>query len=77
MDQIKLQQLRYVFNVIDTNRDHLLNPQELHAVMGELGRPVSYYQVEDFIRRFDRTGDRMLNFNEFVQLYNSLTYQHY
>lgn len=75
MDPMRVQQLRMVFNAIDRNRDHLLNPQELHQAMGELGCPMNYQQVQQFIARFDRTGDRMLNFNEFANLYFALNHR--
>lgn len=61
-------QLRQVFCYFDHNNDGKISVEELRAYFKTVGDSISEEEAEKVVMEFDRDGDKLLEFNDFVQL---------
>lgn len=61
-------QLWQVFCYFDHNNDGKISVEELRAYFKSVGDSISEEEAEKVIKEFDKDGDNLLEFNDFVQL---------
>lgn len=56
------------FAVVDTDRDGMINPQELTHLWGRTGDPLTTEELSRIFGKADTNGDGLISFDEFVAL---------
>ncbi|GMH41947.1 hypothetical protein BSKO_09866 [Bryopsis sp. KO-2023] len=64
----ELEELRDMFNLLDTNKGGTISSEEVHTLMRLLGTLISYQDVETMLKDADADGSGELTFEEFVQV---------
>ncbi|KAG2545968.1 calmodulin-like protein 4 isoform X1 [Panicum virgatum] len=60
------EELKEAFEVLDKDQNGFISPNELRAVMTNLGEKMTDQEVEQMIREADTDGDGLVNYDEFV-----------
>ena len=63
---------RKPYTVFDKNNDEFIATEEMKQVMGNLGQKVTDQELEETIRECDMNGDGKVDYNEFVEMMDSL-----
>ena len=61
--------LKAVFNQFDTDSSGKITEENICLAMQKLGKEISRKEVHQMILKHDRTGDGMLNFDEFKAIF--------
>ena len=61
--------LKAVFNQFDTDSSGKITEENITLAMQKLGKEISRKEVHEMITQHDRTGDGMLNFQEFKAIF--------
>ncbi|XP_027149668.1 probable calcium-binding protein CML41 [Coffea eugenioides] len=64
----KENELRQVFSYFDDNKDGKISVEELRAYFSSVGDSMSRDEAQRVILEFDKDGDNLLEFGDFVQL---------
>ncbi|VVB07636.1 unnamed protein product [Arabis nemorensis] len=65
---LNVDELRTVFEYIDTNSDGKISGEELQSCVGLLGGALSSREAEEVVKVSDMDGDGFIDFDEFVKL---------
>lgn len=63
-----LEAFKEAFGVFDSNQDGNISVDELGKVMNKLGLHPCSEELSDIINEFDRDGDKMIDFQEFLHM---------
>lgn len=58
-----------IFNQFDTDSSGKITAENIVFAMQKLGKQISQEEVDEMINSHDQTGDRMLNFAEFKNIF--------
>ena len=64
----ELEELRQLFNMVDTDGGGTISEGEVHDLMSMLGMNISALEVRTMVREIDINGKGMVDFEEFVQV---------
>jgi len=64
----ELEELRQLFNMVDTDGGGTISEGEVHDLMSMLGMNISALEVRTMVREIDINGNGMVDFEEFVQV---------
>jgi calmodulin len=67
-DEKSEETLRAAFSVFDTSGDGFINAEEMRRIMMHMGEPVTLDDVDQVIRKVDRDGDGVIDYNEFTKV---------
>jgi calmodulin len=67
-DEKSEETLRAAFSVFDTSGDGFINAEEMRRIMMHMGEPVTLEDVDQVIRKVDRDGDGVIDYNEFTKV---------
>ncbi|KAA8541384.1 hypothetical protein F0562_025346 [Nyssa sinensis] len=63
-----MEELEQVFKTCDADGDGNISPSELVAIMRKVGSEPTEEQVQLIMAEYDRNGDGLIDFNEFMEL---------
>ena len=67
-DEKSEETLRAAFSVFDTSGDGFINAEEMRRIMMHMGEPVTLDDVDQVIRKVDRDGDGVIDYDEFTKV---------
>ncbi|VDL59674.1 unnamed protein product [Hymenolepis diminuta] len=62
---------REAFNRFDVNNDGVIDSGDLKALMGDIGNELRESEIFDMIQEADKNGDGVVDYDEFVELFES------
>ncbi len=63
-----IQEYREAFDLFDLDKNGLISAYEIRKIMKDLGNRLSESEANEIILKFDRNGDGLISFEEFVTM---------
>ena len=60
------EELKQLFQLLDTNQDGSVDMAEMCAILSQVGEPMSTAELAEVMREADLDGDGTLNYDEFI-----------
>jgi len=66
LEDSQVKQMEELFNLMDANKDGVVNKREMYNIMKQMGQDPTKEEVEELFSHLDLNGDGVLDFKEFI-----------
>lgn len=64
--------LRAIFSQFDTNNNGYITEENIYLAMEKMGQNITEEEVKQIIKKHDKTNNKKLSYEEFVQIFSDL-----